>query len=267
MRQEIKGNLKVEDQIKILYNQKDASMSLSEFIVFLNNNLTVVGASPIAGYEIVACVIRNTGSGWFAIDDVDHTPLNVDSVSNNTSTVEIDYSSIGASEVVSLVACPDETYAGKYDFGASVGVETANISIAERQKRIVRALLTHDGAGNIAVSAQDGVTTATLNAEDNEVTVNHSACNGTMFTMKDMPQTFATEATMYAPSTYSDSTTETKFILKNLDGSDKTLGTPEWKRCRFVREIEHEGLDKVALNPNNVSEATGNVWIFGIMKI
>jgi hypothetical protein len=59
---------------------------------------------------IVSGVIRNTGSGWDLISDSSHGNTYVDSVTNDTSKITIDYTSMGATKILSFVIVPDETY-------------------------------------------------------------------------------------------------------------------------------------------------------------
>jgi hypothetical protein len=88
------------------------------------------GGTPTS-FEVVG-VIRNTGSGWSIIDDVDHTPLNITSISttNGASTtgfVTITYGKT-AGVVGTLLISPDELYAQNGTVaGASVGLSSANI--------------------------------------------------------------------------------------------------------------------------------------------
>lgn len=82
--------------------------------------------------RIVAGVLRNTGSGWGLISDSGHEAVNVDSVSDSTTAITVDYSSIGATKVVSFVVAPDETFARQgFTTGASVGLTSSSIQIMQ----------------------------------------------------------------------------------------------------------------------------------------
>ena len=95
---------------------------------------------------MVACALRNTGNGWAAINDSNHAPLNIDSVSQNENEIIIRYSSIKAKKVQSLLCTPDETFAGRYTFGASVGIESANIFVyMESQRMSPKDLVSGEG--------------------------------------------------------------------------------------------------------------------------
>lgn len=81
--------------------------------------------------RVIAGSVRNTGDGWKWISDNAHTPVGViPEVSVSGLSVRIDYG-FTAKRVVSLVAVPDETFAGMgLTVGGSVGTEFTNLSIA-----------------------------------------------------------------------------------------------------------------------------------------
>lgn len=72
-------------------------------------------------YRIVAGVIRNSGSGWEFINDANHRPTGMASVSQDATSIEIDFSFTGT-RVAGVVVCPDEGLAGKIHIGPSVGL-------------------------------------------------------------------------------------------------------------------------------------------------
>lgn len=73
-------------------------------------------------YSVVAGVVRNTGGGWFIIDDGTHRNANIASVSPNPNgTLQIDYPK-EYNKIVSLIAAPDEALAQRgVMIGGSVG--------------------------------------------------------------------------------------------------------------------------------------------------
>lgn len=80
-------------------------------------------------YRKVACVLRNTGSGWFAIDDSGHKPIGVSSITETAAGIEINYS-FTVQEVISTSCVADETL-GSLDIsaGCSVGLSKTTVSI------------------------------------------------------------------------------------------------------------------------------------------
>lgn len=255
-------SVKTIADLKALFERGDTltETSFVDLIDTLNVSL------PSNKRVVSGALRRRVGGNWEAIDDIDHNPLNITGVNENGSVITVNYN-VGANVVVSLLVGPDETFVGNYFFGASVGVSSATITIKKLEKKKVKALLTHTGSGNISISSQDGVTGAVLNGSTNELTITHSSCASLVHKFKDMPQFFETEGTVYAPSSYSDSNTETKVRLLNYDGSAKTLGNPEWKRCRFEREITYTDIETGSVNPTTIESNTGNIWLIGIMEI
>lgn len=77
--------------------------------------------------KFVACLLRNTGSGWYIISDTDHKPLGVSTVDTNSDHIRVHYD-FTANDVHTLVAAPDETYIlSDVQVGASIGLSYANI--------------------------------------------------------------------------------------------------------------------------------------------
>lgn len=87
---------------------------------------------PSSDYRVVSGVIRQSAAsgGWTFIDDADHTPMNVTSVTQDGSFVTINFG-FNATKVLSFVIGPDETYARMgLVCGASVGLNYAAIQLA-----------------------------------------------------------------------------------------------------------------------------------------
>lgn len=79
----------------------------------------------------VACIIRNTGSGWSILSDIDHQPIGVSHVTQHADHIKL-YFSFTATKVHTFNITPDETY-GAFDqavAGASVGLTHAGIIFA-----------------------------------------------------------------------------------------------------------------------------------------
>ena len=79
---------------------------------------------------IVAGVLRNDGEGWYAIDDGDHTPLNIRSVITEQNHIRITYT-FEADTIYTFIATPDETLAANgVSAGASVDLSFARIFVS-----------------------------------------------------------------------------------------------------------------------------------------
>lgn len=76
---------------------------------------------------VIAGTLRNDGDGWFALDDADHTPVNIASVETGLHSIRIRFAIKGRA-VRTLIAAPDETLAASgFTSGASVGLNDAEI--------------------------------------------------------------------------------------------------------------------------------------------
>ncbi len=76
--------------------------------------------------KIVACALRNTGSGWAVLDDADHTPIGVASVSVSSTAITVNYDFTAATIHTNIVTV-DETFATtptQYLVGASSGLSS-----------------------------------------------------------------------------------------------------------------------------------------------
>ena len=100
----------------------------------------------------IAGTIRNTGSGFFWINNSAHTPVNVNTGLITTTSTEVEINFIQpATKVISLVVVPDETYAVQGIFcGASVDLDKARISFANALGLVDPTTLT-SGLGNFWV--------------------------------------------------------------------------------------------------------------------
>lgn len=93
---------------------------------------TVANAEcSIDGVATVAGALRNDGTGWYAIADSTHAPLNIASVATKDGMITVEYT-FTASKIHTFIAAPDETLArAGYSAGASVGVGSARILLAK----------------------------------------------------------------------------------------------------------------------------------------
>lgn len=78
-------------------------------------------------YQDFGGTIRNTGSGWYVLDDAGHTPDSLTIGAVTSTSVQVYYPA--CDEITSFIAAPDDTYAMTYgaSFGASVGLTFAYI--------------------------------------------------------------------------------------------------------------------------------------------
>lgn len=83
-------------------------------------------------YQLVSGCLRNEGSGWTVLENSGHHTLNVDSVTQNSGAILVDYSSMGVNKIVSFVTAPDQVLAAEGIMsGASVGGSIAQIRLSK----------------------------------------------------------------------------------------------------------------------------------------
>jgi hypothetical protein len=80
-----------------------------------------------ARIALVGCTIRNTGSGWYVLDDSGHTPSNCTGLIQYPDHIELQHA-VGAVRVITAQVTPDETYSHlDIRAGVSAGFNYSNI--------------------------------------------------------------------------------------------------------------------------------------------
>jgi hypothetical protein len=80
-------------------------------------------------YRLISCTIRNTGTGWAALDEAGHEPTGITGVITNSDHVRIDHA-VGAVKVSSFQVTPDETLAAMgVRVGISAGLDYSRIQL------------------------------------------------------------------------------------------------------------------------------------------
>lgn len=81
--------------------------------------------------KTIACAIRNSGNGWFIINDGAHEPIGVQALSQGATSLTLTHD-FTAAKVNTLVVTPDETYAqAGIVAGASVGLQQSVIKFGQ----------------------------------------------------------------------------------------------------------------------------------------
>lgn len=112
-------------------------------------------------YRIVSCAIRNSGSGWQVISDAGHEPIGITGVSQDATSITISHA-IGATRVIGSALSMDDTLAGLFDAGASVGLSNSILRLTARDN--FSDYISHNGtawvslAGRMSVSSFSGGT-------------------------------------------------------------------------------------------------------------
>lgn len=116
--------------VKMLSTERDGTKSIERAI----GASGTLAARDGHAYQFLAGVIRNEGDGWKLIQDATHRPINIDSVEtisdSSGGSIRINYQSFAPNMVGSVIAAPDETFAGAgFTFGTSVAPGYTDIKI------------------------------------------------------------------------------------------------------------------------------------------
>ena len=212
--------------------------------------------------KIVSGVIRNDGTGWKLIDDIYHTGINIDSVSNDDSKITVDYTSIGATKVISFLIGCDETYASLgYSVGSSVANTKAEIYPSKIAGNGCSGLLRYNSAGGGTITApfgQDfGFTSLTWDSVNKWVVIGHDSVGVNHLAQ----QPIITPRRTCKPARIEGVTTnETSFYF--VDSSGTKTDPVDGDQFFFSRGTDYI---KEKMNPNEVNNSTGNFWFIGVM--
>ena len=198
-------------------------------------------------YKIVACVLRNVSGTWQQIGG-DHAPINIDSITQTDSFVQVHYN-FTAKNVVSFVACPDEDFGSLgYFIGASVGVDVANIEI--NQQICAGGYIAWNGTG---FDRNGDVLSATVDS-NGIITINHKS-TGNSFGRSVSGR----DGKILVSVTRAGATADT-VIVKDYSGTDITTPTTDFKIF-----WSNSGSPEL-VNPKDAN-TSGNIWCFGIMEV
>jgi len=196
--------------------------------------------------KIVACVLRNTGSGWEMINDSQHTPINIASVSETSSVVTITYS-FTASKVGTLVVAPDETFCKMGLFcGASVGLAASNISM--HITKPIGGYVYYDGSWHVPTGFTFGSFTGGV------LTLSHEACGSNPYASLTA-RGGGRHAFLGVPGD-----TTTQMVFTTLAGDIITSAGYNIK-AYLMRTVDYD------VDPTALVSAAGNLWVYGIMEV
>lgn len=215
-------------------------------------NIGLIRGTDGKSYKMVACVVRNTGSGFDFISDTGHVPVGVTSISTAVDQLSftINYS-FTASKVVSLLGTPDETLAQRgYVMGASVGLTSATFSVG--QPGGWGDYVSWNGS---AWTSLNGYVTATsMNGTSGLITCTHED-------MSPVSGQVNCRSFNYRAAAASLGTTTTGLYLVNNSGvSLKTANTTD---CQFF--ISRTGSRRVKMT--ELTQANSNIWIYGVFEV
>lgn len=207
-------------------------------------------------YKFLSCALRNDGSGWYAIDDANHRPANVDSVSNDTSEITVNYPSMAGLKMVGFNVTSDEILTQN-------GI-TAGASVAQTQAKI-RLSRTGSITDYVAWTdpswvSQNGFFTID-SFTSGVLTLSHksigSRFNGMSFTPRG--------ATYRVVASASANPLSTRVSLEFIDSAGVKATVPNTNMRVYVSR--HGGS---VLDPNEVTTVlypTSNLWVIGVFEV
>lgn len=218
--------------------------------------LQEIGAFNSA-YKTVAGVIRNDGTGWAQITTGEHVPINIDSVTYDTSIIYVNHA-IGAEKVVSLVCTPDETMAGKGFFcGASVGVDQSRIELFRTIN--LSAYIAYNGSAWV-VSYGSGVASVTFSNGILTITHDSVSANSPVGLLRVPIAQVNCRNASYLVGVGTAGDTTTQIYIRDYAGNLVTTPTTDM-RFYFNRSAVCQ------VNPTNFVSEGGNIWIYGVFKM
>lgn len=196
--------------------------------------------------KVVACVIRNEGTGWAFIENTTHGKLNCLAISETTSAITITFP-FTAKKILSFVATADDDYIKQgLLVGASVGATSAVMKLSS--SGAIGGYVYFNGTDWILPTGFTAVFSAgTLTLTHTEVgTGNLGSVDG----RDGARATFGSIGT---------TTTQIKFY--DIAGALITVADTAMK-C-FVTRL----MGGASLNPANFITATGNIWCMGVFEV
>ena len=156
---------------------EDGTTILNDEIKNINSSLdNIIQEKDGKKVKIVACALRNDGTGWKFLNDENHVPIGVQEVVTNQTQLELKYS-FNVKKVISLVATPDETFANMGIIcGASVGLTSAKIQFSQLNQAY--AVLKNDVNGDIYSTQQFGIKNYSWNDDNKTLRINYDKNKG-----------------------------------------------------------------------------------------
>lgn len=215
-------------------------------------NSALIG-DPGKKYKVVACVIRNDGTGWKMIQDGTHQPLNVASVTSDTSYITISLP-FTANKILSAVVTPDEVFAKEgVVFGNSVGRDSIIIT-AYAAPKTVGGYLSYNGTNFVFSGMTGGFEIGTFNTATGVLPLTHPnfGVNTLASVSSRGPYTAKLESTGGA---------STQVVW--YDNTGNVVKTPDTNMKAFVTR----SLAGTIVAPDNLTYPGSNIWVYGIYEV
>lgn len=239
-------------------------------------------------YRLVSGVLRNSGSGWDWINDTGHAPSGFGAVTQDSGKIMIAHAVSGL-KVSSLQITPDETYAARgLRCGASVGIDSSNVYLYTGNPFTIGDRVYYNGTTWVS---ENGVYTMSYAAS--VLTLTHESmgaagpdsysivsARGTAFATAASVTDTTTQIAFYtgafsgtsgassAASTGAASTgTAHTHVMPHTHTIPGLVGFGAATTALNAHVVRHGIRSVPATNPSNVSNASGNLWVTGLIEI
>lgn len=224
----------------------------------------ILASSAVVGgagkkYKVVAGVIRNYGNPnyWECITDATHTNINIESVTNDASTITVWYPNLGAGKNISFIAVPDEALIQRgYVMGSSVEVTRAVIQVKPASP--VSDYVFFDVPTGLWKANTGKFTSFSFNA--GILTVSHEDLYSTQ--CHDVSITPRGGTYGYRVTSNGGATSSTSVIIEIRDSAGNLVTTPDANMKFF---LTHGPTNSPDLNNLNIVGA--NIWLYGIFEV
>jgi hypothetical protein len=227
-------------------------LTLADIGAMAASNPVIIGQSG-KQYKIVSGVLRATAGMWAVISGGGHANINIDSVSQDTTKIDVTYSFTGTN-IVGSWCCPDEQYIyNGYNFGASVGTNVMSI-YTSRNARTIGGYVNYNGSSWSVVN-EAGTGNASAAFSSSILTITHDSIANVIGSVNCRDGVY-----LAALGSMAATTTQVKFF----DYAGTQISSPNtsmkvyWSRSETIR---------TQVDPATLDLASSNIWIGVILEI
>lgn len=236
----------------------------------MNADSRYMGAGNQGTYRIHACAIRSNVGTWEFIEDANHARLGFSGgISQDGSLITLSYG-VTASKILTGIVSPDERYAGRFGFGATMGVSSLGIYCYRQTVVAHKGFLCTKIADSPYFSVNNfsggaGVPIS-VSWSSGELTIEHNAGD----TLMGVP-TFDPMGFLVQPRSARNTISYTHSYVKFYDMAGTQITDPAAlpSGYRFFLQRTSQALGYVQLNPNSseLQIASSNLWVVAIIQV
>lgn len=209
--------------------------------------------------ELMGILRQNSDGKWEILSDQNHSPLNIESVSQDNSQIRVNYKFTTKKIKTFIVTGDDVLNKTGYVFGGDVGTSYANITI--RKNAPISGFISSDKNGNLVVL--DNIGLKDVSYANGIITFKHEPSLNHL----TPPILTMFAGRKYNLEAYNFSNVLSEFKLVNMDGSkpDEYPEKLELNDVRFFfsRESQDSG---VTINPSTRMPSGNNIWIYAVFE-